>query len=236
MSDDENNNSGFTAPYVSWGSFNNLLDRMGEEGLPMRIDRSYLSNMAGSTQSHLLKALRELDLIDENAEPTETLKALAANTESRPERIASLVQEHYAEAVALGANATQSMLEELFAENYNVKGSTRGKSIAFFLAAAKNGEVPLSQHFKPPKRTSSNGSGPKRRKPKGGTPPAPETLPPASATSLDKAKSAYVELLLKKADSEDQMDSGLLDRIERVIGFGEGKTSSPGSSGGDGDS
>jgi hypothetical protein len=96
--------------------------------------------------------------------------------------------------------------------------------------------VPLSQHFKPPKRTSSNGSGPKRRKPQGGTPPAPETPPPASASSLDKAKSAYVELLLKKADSEDQMDSGLLDRIERVIGFGEGKTSSPGSSGGDDDS
>lgn len=234
MSEDENTITGFTAPYVSWGSFNNLLDRMAAEGMPMRIDRSYLSNMAGSTQSHLLKALKELGLIDDGNEPTEKLKALVANAESRPERVAELVREHYADALALGANATQSMLEELFAENYNVKGSTRGKSIAFFLAAAKYGDVPVSQHFKTPKRTSSNGSGPKRRKPKGTPPPADPPNPPAAA-SLDKAKSAYVDLLLKKADSEEQMDSDLLDRIERVIGFGD-QSSSPTGPGGGGDS
>lgn len=235
MSDDENSANGFTAPYVSWGSFNNLLDRMGTEGMPVRIDRSYLSNMAGSTQSHLLKALKELDLIGDGNEPTEKLKALVANAESRPERIAALVREHYAAALDLGSNATQSMLEELFAESYNVKGSTRGKSIAFFLAAAKYGDVSVSQHFKTPKRTSSNGSSPKR-KPKGKTPPPADPPTPPATTSLDKAKSAYVELLLKKADSEDQMDSDLLDRIERVIGFGEGKTSSPTGPGGGGDS
>jgi hypothetical protein len=236
MSDDENNSNGFTAPYVSWGSFNNLLDRMADEGMPMRIDRSYLSNMAGSTQSHLLKALKELDLIGEGNEPTEKLKALVANTESRPERIADLVRENYADALTLGANATQSMLEELFSARYNVKGSTRGKSIAFFLAAAKYGEVAVSQHFKTPKRTSStNGSGP-RRKPKGQTPPPADPPNPPAATSLDKAKADYVDLLLKKAGSEEQMDADLLDRIERVIGFDEGKTSSPTGSGGGSDS
>jgi hypothetical protein len=235
MSGDENS-TGFTAPYVSWGSFSNLLDRMAAEGMPMRIDRSYLSNMAGSTQSHLLKALRELDLINDASEPTEKLKALVANTESRPERIADLVREHYADALALGANATQSMLEELFAENYNVKGSTRGKSIAFFLAAAKYGDVQVSQHFKTPKRTSSNGSGPKRRKPpKGQVQPAADPPNPPAATSLDKAKADYVDLLLRKADSEEQMDSDLLDRIERVIGFG-GQSSSPTGPGGGDDS
>jgi hypothetical protein len=236
MSDDENNANGFTAPYVSWGSFSNLLDRMGTEGMPVRIDRSYLSNMAGSTQSHLLKALKELDLIGDGNEPTEKLKALVANVESRPERIADLVREKYAGALTLGPNATQAMLEELFSENYGVKGGTRGKAIAFFLAAAKYGDVPVSQHFKTPKRTSSNGSGPKRRKPKGGTVPPPADPPaPPAATSLDKAKADYVDLLLRKADSEEQMDSDLLDRIERVIGFG-GQSSTPTGPGGGGDS
>jgi hypothetical protein len=236
MSDAENSSNGFTAPYGSWGSFNNLLDRMGTEGMPMRIDRSYLSNMAGSTQSHLLKALKELDLIDDGNAPTEALRLLASNAESRPERIAELVRKHYADALALGDNATQSMLEELFAEKYNVKGSTRGKSIAFFLSAAKYGDVPVSQHFKPPKRSNSNGSSAKRRKGKGSPPPPPPPPAAPTAPSLDEAKASYVNLLLKKAEAEEQMDSDLLDRIERAIGFGEGKTSSPTGPGGGGDS
>lgn len=228
---DETTEHGFTAPYVSWGSFSNLLERMEAEGVPMRVDRSYLSNMAGSTQSHLLKALRELELIDDNAQPTDALKALAANVESRPERIGDLVRKHYAEAINLGQNATQSMLEEVFANSYNVVGSTRRKSIAFFLAAAKFGEVPLSQHFKTPKRTSSNGSS--KRKPKKQDPPPPAQPP---APELDDPKKAYVDLLLKKASEE--MDAELLDRIERVIGIGSGssQSSSPGASGGDPDS
>jgi hypothetical protein len=238
MGDDENNSNGFTAPYVSWGSFFNLLDRMDQEGgVPMRVDRSYLSNMAGSTQSHLLKALRELELINDSQEPTDALKALVANTESRPERIAALVQQHYSSALALGGNATQSMLEELFAEEYNVKGSTRGKSIAFFLAAAKYGEVTLSRHFKTPKRSASNGGGAKRRKGKGTSPPQTPPPPTPPATSMASAKASYVELLLKKAEGEDQMDPDLLDRIERVIGFADtDKPSSPSTEGGDGDS
>jgi hypothetical protein len=214
MSKDEKNNNGFTAPYVSWGSFKNLLDRMGEEGLPLRIDRSYLSNMAGSTQSHLLKALRELDLIDKDARPTEGLKLLVANVESRPERIGELVRGYYAAAVDLGGNATQSMLEELFADSYNVSGSTRRKSIAFFLAAAKFGEVPVSRHFKTPKRASTNGAATKRKPKKQDDPPPP----PATPTAMDDPKKAYVDLLLKKASEE--LDPELLDRIERVIGIG----------------
>lgn len=235
MSDDETRENGFTAPYVSWGSFSNLLERMEKEGLPMRIDRSYLSNMAGSTQSHLLKALRELNLIDESSQPTDALKLLVANPESRPERIAELVRTYYADAISLGANATQSMLEELFAGSYNVTGSTRRKSIAFFLAAAKAGEVEVSQHFKTPKRPSANGGGSKR-KGKKRQQEEPSPPPPPPATTLDDPKKAYVDLLLKKASEE--MDAELLDRIERVIGIGSepSQTSPPEAPGGDPDS
>jgi hypothetical protein len=183
---------------------------MDKEGLPMRIDRSYLSNMAGSTQSHLLKALRELGLIDKNDHPTDALKELVA-PESRSERIGELVQLYYADAINLGDNATQSMLEEKFANSYGVSGGTRRKSIAFFLGAAKEGEVAVSQHFKTPKRVPSNGASPKRKAKKEDPPP-----PPAAST-LDDPKKAYVDLLLKKASEE--MDADLLDRIERVIGL-----------------
>lgn len=219
MTDDNETktSSGFTAPYVSWGSFSNLLDRMTEEGLPMRIDRSYLSNMAGSTQTHLLKALKELDLIDKNAHPTEALKGIiSAGMDDRPGLLAESLRSHYAEAIRLPSGATQSMLEELFLEKYNVTGSTRRKSIAFFLAAAKYAGIPVSQHFKTPKRVSSNGVTKRKAKAKGkpGEEPPSPALP---SPTLDDPKKAYVDLLLKKA-SED-MDSDLLDRIERVIGL-----------------
>jgi hypothetical protein len=231
QSNESNSESGFTAPYVSWGSFKNLLDRMEKEGLPMRVDRSYLSSMAGSTQSHLLKALRELELIDGDDHPTAALKGLVANQESRSERIEEMVKRHYTEAIGLGDNATQSMLEELFANKYNVGGSTGRKSIAFFLAAAKAGEVPLSKHFKTPKRVSSNGSSKRRTKKKGEAAPPP----PPPATALDDPKKAYVDLLLKKADEE--MSAELLDRIERAIGLDpQPSQSSPASPGGDPDS
>ena len=216
MSDDKNKDSGFTAPYVSWGSFKNLIDRMTEQGLPMRIDRSYLSNMAGSTQSHLLKALKEIGLIDGGNHPTEALKSLVANPESQSEKVGALVEKYYAEAINLGNGATQSMLEEKFLDSYNVSGSTRRKSIAFFLAAAKFGEITVSQHFKTPKRTRTTAKKPtgskQGKKPDDAPPP---TTPPPSGT--DDPKKAYVDLLLKKA-AED-MDADLLDRIERVIGL-----------------
>jgi hypothetical protein len=226
----ETTDNGFTAPYVSWGSFKNLLERMEGDGLPTRIDRSYLSNMAGSTQSHLLKALRELDLIDDNGHPAEALKLLVANSESRPERIGQLVQQFYAEAINLGNNATQSMLEEVFTDSYNVSGSTRRKSIAFFLGAAKFGEVEVSKHFKTPKRASSNGAAKRKSKKQAdGVPLAPPPPPPAAS---DDPKLAYVNLLLKKADEE--MSPDLLDRIERAIGLdSQPSQPSPATPGGD---
>ncbi len=236
MSDETNETTetpenGFTAPYVSWGSFKNLLERMEGDGLPMRIDRSYLSNMAGSTQSHLLKALREFDLIDDNGVPTEALRLLVANAESRPERIGELVQRYYPEAISLADNATQSMLEETFANSYGVTGSTRRKSIAFFLAAAKFGEIEVSKLFKTPKRVSSNGNA-KRKAKKQAADPSPAPPPPAAS---DDPKRAYVNLLLKKADEE--MSPDLLDRIERAIGL-DSQPSQPSSatSGGGSDS
>lgn len=212
----ENNESarGFTAPYASWGSFTNLLDRMADSGLPQRVDRTYLSSMAGSTQSHILKALRELDLMDSDDRPTDALKRLvAAQPDDRGPIYAELVQSHYAEAIDLGAGATQGQLVELFRDSYGVQGSTARKAIAFFLAAAKAGDVEVSQHFSTPKRTRTPSNGATRRTRINRT---PDDTPPPQRPKATTAKDRYIDLLLKKAESE--MDPELLDRIERVIG------------------
>jgi uncharacterized protein DUF5343 len=233
MADENQSDSGFTAPYVAWGSFENLIDRMAKEGTPQRIDRSYLSNLAGSTQSQLLKSLRDLDLIDEQMRPTEGMKALIG-AEDREALFGELIQRHYGEALALGTNATQSQLEELFTRSYGVGGSTRRKSIAFFLAGAKAGGLSVSQHFKTPKVSRPAGTSSRRRSPQ--TPQAPQTPTQPSRPSGDP-KDRYITLLLKKAEESD-MSPELLDRIERVIGVAdpESTKTSPKPSGGDADS
>jgi hypothetical protein len=54
-------------PYVSFGTLINTLERMGVEGVPDRIDGSYLTNMAGGTRSQFKVCLRSLGLIDEDS-------------------------------------------------------------------------------------------------------------------------------------------------------------------------
>ncbi len=148
------NNGGFTPPYGSFRTLMNLVTKM-EDGLPSRIDRSYMSNLPGSTQSQLLAGMRSLGLIDGSGYPSDTLKRMVANPGEREAIIGDLVRSHYAPALDnLGLNATQAQLEEVFS-SWGVTGSTRRKAIAFFIAAAKFAEVPISPHFKTPRVQSS---------------------------------------------------------------------------------
>lgn len=215
----------FTAPYVSFKTLTNLLEKMGEDGAPQRIDRTYLANLPGSTQSMLLSALDTFGLIDASKQPTDRMKALiAADADELSAKIAELVRAFYGPALNLGDNATQGQLEEVFTEQFNVSGSTRRKAIAFFLAGAKFGGIPVSKHFKTPK-VSNTGSGSRSRggKSPNGAAGGERQTPPPAATD---AKARYIDLLLKKAETDDALDSDLLNRIERVIGV-EPETSSP---------
>ena len=52
----------FVPPYISFAQLENVLDRMRNEGVPARIDRSYLSTWSGSAQAQFLKAAASLGL------------------------------------------------------------------------------------------------------------------------------------------------------------------------------
>jgi hypothetical protein len=219
----------FTAPYVSFKTLLNLLDKLDEDGAPQRIDRTYLSNLPGSTQSMLLTALDTFGLIDGSKRPTDHMKALvAADAEQRATLIGELVRAHYGPALDLGDNATQGQLEEVFTDNFNVSGSTRRKSIAFFLAATKYAGITVSKHFKTPKAASAGGAG-RRRKGQagGGKDEDDDKTPPSPPTPASDPKSRYIDLLLKKAGEEDNLDADLLNRIERVIGVPASEPSDP---------
>lgn len=54
--DTESTNDLFQPPYISFTQLENMLERMRLEGIPARIDRSYLASWSGSAQSQFLRA------------------------------------------------------------------------------------------------------------------------------------------------------------------------------------
>ena len=150
-------------PYTSFATLLNQLDRMEREGVPSRIDKTYLTGMAGGTQNQFRHALRSLGLIGPNGESTATLVELAKRPDERPALLARILRERYPTLVALGENATRGQLDEALAA-YNLTGATARKAGTFFLAAATYAGLPLSPHFKSGlpggvRRASGNGTG-----------------------------------------------------------------------------
>jgi len=148
----------FSPPYISFAQFENVLERMRNEGVPARIDRSYLSSWSGSAQAQFLKATASLGLRDEHGRPTELLKQLVAQPEERPALIGALLNEKYPAVIALGDDATQQQLEEEFRKFDGIGGSTVRKAITFYLHAAKFAGIKTSPFFKAGRSTSSGSS------------------------------------------------------------------------------
>lgn len=143
--------NGFKPPYGSFVTLNNLFDRMADEGgVPARLDRSYLSNLPGSVIATTTHALKHLDLADDDLRPTPTLVEIVEKPKERKSLLAGIIRDKYAAQLALGNRATTAQLETSFRE-MGIQGSTTRKAIAFFLAAARYADVPVSPHFKTPK-------------------------------------------------------------------------------------
>lgn len=149
----------FVPPYISFAQLLNVLERMAQEGVPGRIDRSYLATWSGSAQAQFLKAAESVGLRDEHGRPTDTLKRLVAEPDARPAIIGEILREHYAGAIALGEDATSAQLDEVFREFPGISGSTTRKAITFYLHAAKFAGIPTSKFFTAGRGTGSGSSG-----------------------------------------------------------------------------
>lgn len=145
----------FVPPYgVTWGTFLGVFDKMEKEGIPNRVDRSYLGNQAGTIQTYIIAALRAFGLIaGENAVPTDRLARLVtAPEQERKDGIKALLAAFYPRVYDLGqTQATQGELEELFGTEWGQKGETKIKAIRFYLAAAQYAGVQISPMWKSPR-------------------------------------------------------------------------------------
>jgi hypothetical protein len=208
--------------YVPFKTLNNLVVKMDVEGIPTRIDKSFLGHLSGGVQSHLFASMRSLGLIDGDRAPTEDMRELVTSGDERPAVYRRLLEKHYPWAVALGTTATHQQLQEAFTDNSPaLSASTRDKALSFYLAAAVYAGVPLSKWFK-----TSTGSGSPRR---AGPPRKKSLLTTGEKKSPTNTKSAqesagggnmrqqYFDMLIEKATAAETVDTDLLDRIEKLL-------------------
>lgn len=209
-------------PYAPYRSFRNYCESL-KQGIPSQIDRSVMRNMSGALQSQLTATLRYLGLINGTGQPTDRLSRLV-NSEGRERQtvlqdIAKAAYPYlFREREFDLKTATPKMLADKFAD-LNASGATVGKCISFFIALAKEAEIPLAPHLLVMRgnRTSK----PRRTKPDQ-IPPTP--TPNANGTPLatDLTSMPWNQLLLSKFPSfdpswSDEVKSKWFDGFHRLM-------------------
>lgn len=153
--------------YVSFKSFNTFFnDRRDDGHVTTVVDRSLMSNFSGSTANELLAALKFLKLISESGEPQPTYENYVMGDDSaRVGLLSEMLKTAYPfvfEAASFNLErGTTAQMAELF-RSQGVSGSTLSRAVSFFLAAAKQAGIKVSQNIKAP-ALPKNGS-PSRKK------------------------------------------------------------------------
>lgn len=222
-------------PYVSYRTLMTQIERMESEGIPSKIDSHFLRQMAGGTQNHFRHALRSVGLIGEDARPTQFMYDLVeARGKARAQLFAKFMADRFPALYELPSNASKSDFFAVLTETYGVKSTeSQRKILTFYVSTADEAGMDVSTHLRP----SKSHPGPRRpstrrtRKPSTGaaaqpsdTPTAQNTFGGGDALSDETMRGMYFKLLLEKAEKEDS-DSGLLDRIERLVGVAQPKKS-----------
>jgi hypothetical protein len=218
-----------TVPYMSFQGFRNLLDRLSTEGLPQVFDGSFFGPTSGSLIAQTRATLRFFDLIDEDKRPTAVFRSMIASEEAaRIETLRRIAEVKFCDVIALGADATQGQLAEIF-RSTGLNGGSLTKAITFYVGLAEYVGLPISPYFKLGRIRISQASGnssrrsPRRRKvSSSGESALHSTNPPASALPLEEKKSAYIDLLMKLAEQsgdKGEIKESLLDRLERALGY-----------------
>ena len=140
-------------PYVSYRTFKHWLDGR-RSGLPDKIDRSILGNLAGVVQGQLISTLRFLRLISANGEVMPVLQKLVhAEGTDRSHILADVLRSAYGFLFDGSINldkATPSTISAAFT-NQGVTGDTARKAISFFVLAARDAGISVSPFLKTPR-------------------------------------------------------------------------------------
>jgi hypothetical protein len=151
-------------PYASFGSFMSFATKLREEGVPNRVDKSVFGNASGSMIYSVISSLKSLRLIDESGVPSEAFKSfILAQDADRPALLKSIVEQGYPtlfqKDVQLEA-MTSGQFDEHMRKTFEVSGATLDRIAQFFISAAKDAGIKISQQLikRRPVYTSSSGA------------------------------------------------------------------------------
>ncbi|MBC7602279.1 hypothetical protein RCH10_003828 [Variovorax sp. GrIS 2.14] len=144
-----------TPAYGSFKSFNSFMEARRDDGhITDVVDRSLMSNFAGSTAGELLAALKYLGFVTERGAPTTLYREyVPAEDESRVPLLEAALKSAYpylfaAENFNIERATSQQVLEQFRAQGIN--GSTLARAIMFFLAGAKQAGIKVSPNIRAP--------------------------------------------------------------------------------------
>ena len=135
-----------TPPYISFNTFKTLLYWREKEGVPLRIDRSFWKEkFSGANGSKLMGSLRFLGLLDGD-KPTKELEILVSSSlgDERSQIFVNILTKSYRNIPFEElARATPNMIKEWF-RVYPIDGHTLRKATTFFINAAREAQIPMS--------------------------------------------------------------------------------------------
>jgi hypothetical protein len=200
-------------PYTSFKSLLNLVEKFEEDdAIPPRIDRSVLGGSEGQ-KTQVIAAMKFLGWINDSGEVQPTFTQFVKNPKDRARSIRDALARNYPEAAKLAAiHATTAQYAETFV---GFSGETLRKAMTFYREAANYGNHPLSKNFKV--QTAPRVA--KKGKQNGGDSSTGGDVEQKTALPADDPKSRYLNMLLEKAAKDDQLDTTLLDRIEKLLGY-----------------
>ena len=172
-------------PYVPYRTFRTFLELL-TEGIPDRIDRSvWGSRFSGSSGSQLMTALKALGLIDATGRPQRELERLAlAEGRERREAFRDMLRRSYGPVFELDlTRATRAQFHEAF-RRFGAREGVLAKCEAFFIQAARDAGIELSQYITAGRHGDRRPSAPRASRAAGQaerTPPAGEGAAPGQA-------------------------------------------------------
>jgi hypothetical protein len=139
-------------PYVSYRTFRNFVDRLQQQKMPQRIDRSYWGDLlSGSTGTQLMAALRFLGLVDANGKPTEHLNSLVpARGDQRAQLLRIVATDAFGFVLKSNLDlesATYSQLVEAFHNTFQLTDDVSRKCVKFFIAMVDDAGMPISPYI-----------------------------------------------------------------------------------------
>jgi hypothetical protein len=161
-SEKQNGDSKAVPVYLSFKTFQSAVQNLRTHGLPTVLDRSAFGSRSGGEQTQILSAFKFLGLIDDANKTQPVLNKLVGVAEGSADEkgiLLSILKQRYANAFALNLEAATPVQLDKAIADYGAGGSTKGRSIRFFLKAAEYCGAKLSARLTARKPRSASSSG-----------------------------------------------------------------------------